>query len=322
MLGVGVIPVAAVEDRGTTTIGPVSTRNERFSISLDAVIVAVTNDVPRLLAVNDSQSGLPSIPSAPLDIEDDTTLDRGMRRAIKELTSLDVNYVEQLYTFGDAGRRPDATRGRAISVAYLALIQETAPAGDAQWVDWYELLPWEDHREGRPDVLEEIDAALGSWAAGDAERRERVAIAFAESWDGIRVLDRYEILYQAGLSGEYYHDHDLGSVDQVVGQTMPFDHRRIAATALGRVRGKFTYRPVVFELLAETFTLLELQRCVEALAGVRLHKQNFRRLVENSGLVEGTGSRASRGGRPAELFRYRPEVQLERPRPGLGQPYR
>ena len=70
---------------------------------------------------------------------------------------------------------------------------------------------------------------------------------------------------------------------------MLFDHRRILATAIARLRGKLKYRPVVFELMAPTFTLLELQRAVEALAGLRLHKQNFRRLVAEQGLVEGTG---------------------------------
>jgi len=59
---------------------------------------------------------------------------------------------------------------------------------------------------------------------------------------------------------------------------MALDHRRLLATALGRLRGKLKYRPVVFELLPTTFSLLRLQRVVEALAGVRLHKQNFRRL--------------------------------------------
>jgi hypothetical protein len=51
---------------------------------------------------------------------------------------------------------------------------------------------------------------------------------------------------------------------------------------------------------------------------VRLHKQNFRRLVEDQGLVERTGkfARISRG-RPAELFRYRREVLSERPAPGV-----
>ncbi|MDX1449541.1 MAG: hypothetical protein R3246_10825, partial [Acidimicrobiia bacterium] len=111
-------------------------------------------------------------------------------------------------------------------------------------------------------------------------------------------------------------------VARVPGVLLAFDPRRTAATALGRLRGKLTYRPVVFELLPETFTLLTLQRTVEALAGIRLHKQNFRRLVERNRLVEGTGRRApSRAGRPAELFRFRPDVLLERPRPGLGVPY-
>jgi hypothetical protein len=102
---------------------------------------------------------------------------------------------------------------------------------------------------------------------------------------------------------------------------MALDHRRILATALGRLRGKLKYRPVIFELLQPTFTLLQLQRVVEALAGVRLHKQNFRRLVETGGLVEGTGRQdAQTGGRPAELFVFRRDVLRERPAPGVGLP--
>src|SRR4030065_123507 len=34
-----------------------------------------------------------------------------------------------------------------------------------------------------------------------------------------------------------------------LGRPMEFDHRRILATALGRLRGKLNYRPQVFELL-------------------------------------------------------------------------
>ena len=95
--------------------------------------------------------------------------------------------------------------------------------------------------------------------------------------------------------------------------------RRLSATALGRLRGKLKYRPVVFELLPATFTLLRLQRVVEALAGAPLHKQNFRRLVEKGGLVEGRRVFDSPGkGRPAELFRFRREVLRERRAPGLG----
>jgi hypothetical protein len=103
-----------------------------------------------------------------------------------------------------------------------------------------------------------------------------------------------------------------------VGVPMAFDHRRILATAVGRLRGKIKYRPVVFELMPPAFTLSQLQRTVEALSGVRLHKQNFRRLVEQQGLVEETGDiTAATGGRPARLVRFRREVLLERPAPGL-----
>ncbi len=140
------------------------------------------------------------------------------------------------------------------------------------------------------------------------------------SWNEELVLERYELLYEAGLVAEAARDlgrerrwtaGDTGARDGV-------DHRRILATAIGRLRGKIKYRPVVFELMPPAFTLLQLQRTVEALAGVRLHKQNFRRLVEQQGLVEETGAMsAATGGRPARLVRFRREVLLERPAPGL-----
>jgi hypothetical protein len=141
------------------------------------------------------------------------------------------------------------------------------------------------------------------------------------------------LLYEAGLAVEAIYDQAPKAVQPVkrldsgpaagthVGQPMAFDHRRILATALGRLRGKIKYRPVIFELLPPTFTLWQLQRVVEALSGVRLHKQNLRRLLEKGGLVEGTGRLdASTGGRPAELFRFRRDVLRERPAPGVGLP--
>ena len=66
---------------------------------------------------------------------------------------------------------------------------------------------------------------------------------------------------------------------------MRFDHRRILATAIARLRAKLKYRPVVFELMPAEFTLTELQHTVEAISGRLLHKQNFRRLVEMEALV-------------------------------------
>ena len=66
------------------------------------------------------------------------------------------------------------------------------------------------------------------------------------------------------------------------GDLLSRQHRRILAMAIGRLRAKIKYRPVVFELMAVDFTLFELQKTVEAILGSRLHKQNFRRSEEHT----------------------------------------
>lgn len=318
-----------------------------FAIGLNAVIVAVTQEVPLILTVRhaettaskreaptgDRLAPADALPFGSLDPWADLTLEKALRGWVREQSGLELGYVEQLYTFGDRRRFRRAAAGtpRAISVAYLALMREAQPSGAAaaEWHGWYEYFPWEDWRAGRPPLLErEIAPALLAWARGGetkGARRERVEITFGlggAPWDGERVLERYELLYEAGLVAEARRDQGEGAqLRPALGRAMVLDHRRILATALGRLRGKLRYRPVVFELLPPSFTLLQLQRVVEALAGVRLHKQNFRRLVENGGLVEGTGRLTTRtGGRPAELFRFRREVLRERPAPGVGLP--
>jgi hypothetical protein len=145
------------------------------------------------------------------------------------------------------------------------------------------------------------------------------------AWGDERVLERYELLYEVGLVAEGRRDGRGADAAAArpwpEGQAMAADHRRILATAVARLRGKIKYRPVVFELMPEGFTLLQLQRAVEALAGVRLHKQNFRRLVEQQGLVEETGRViTATGGRPAREVRFREEVVLEHLAPGFRLP--
>lgn len=286
--------------------------------SLAAVILAVTDGEPRLLAVD--RDGVGALPSGPLP-DTTPTLEIGLRGWVREQTGFELGYVEQLYTFGDLRRGP-AAEGRHLSIAYLALVREAATAPGARWVDVYELFPWEDRRDDNGTAVTD---RLRAWAADDPDRLHRVRIAFGldgAPWDGIRCLDRYELLYESGSVAEYHRDRAATAPDDVPGSTpMATDHRRIAATALARMRGKLTYRPVVFELLPEEFTLRTLQTVVEALAGERLHTQNFRRLVESGGLVESTGRQdASTGGRPATLYRFRADVLLERPRPGVGRP--
>jgi hypothetical protein len=286
----------------------------QLTLSLDAVIVAVTADEPRILTTTGSApAGIPALPFGPLDTDRDATLELALRRWVATQTGRELGYVEQLYTFGDRDRQRDAPGTRYLSVAYLALVREAQPEPGAAWLDCYQILPWEDHRSGVPAVLgSQLQPALTAWAGASADRRHRLEANFGgrRPWDPIRVLERYELLYEAGLVPEYQRDHGRRlKADTAAGLELAHDHRRIVATALGRLRGKLKYRPVVFELLPETFTLSQLQGTVEALTGMRLHKQNFRRLVAQGRLVEPTGTfeRPARG-RPAGLFRFRREV--------------
>lgn len=307
----------------------------RVTVDLTAVIVAVTDADPRVLAVRAPGSGGDWLPSGPLQPAD-PTLQAGLRRWVERQTCQTLGYVEQLYTFGDRDRTLTGGEldpaSRALSLAYLALVREAAPAGGtaACWQSWYDFLPWEDRRAGDSGERQRIAERLLAWAdraSGEARqaRTDRVRLTFGLSeadWDEERALERYELMYEAGLVPEADIDHGRtpSSVAAACpGRPMGADHRRILATAIGRLRGKIKYRPVLFELMPQHFTLLQLQRTAEALSGGRLHKQNFRRLVETQGLVEETGETARyTGGRPAKLMRFRHDVTLERPAPGVG----
>jgi len=307
-----------------------------IEIGLTAAIVTVENEDPAILVTGEDAEPHVGLPFGPFDPLAHRTFEIGLRAFVQAQTALAVGYVEQLYTFGDRGRhaRPDDTGPHMVSVGYLALTRvpdNAAPlrAAGAGFEPWYRFFPWEDWREQRPEILDKVILPVLSEWAGRSDRpepgralgrRERLRLCFGpggSTWDEERVLDRYELLYEAGLIEEARRDGREAALARhplpPLGHPMRFDHRRILATAIARLRAKLKYRPVVFELMPQEFTLTELQRTVEAISGRHLHKQNFRRLVETAALVEPTGDvLTATGGRPAALFRFRREVLAER----------
>ena len=288
---------------------------------LTAVIVAVTEGQPRVLTIEHGQA-LPSGPFQPSH----RSLQSGLRSWVETQTHHPLGYVEQLYTFADQDRK-QGTLGRVVSVSYLGLTQEApvVEGWDAAWQPWYRFFPWEDYRGSERALAETVlGPALYAWAdrapdpATLRDRQRRATIAFGlrgQRWNEELVLQRYELLWEAGLAAEGQPaDADLpDAMKRALGEPMRHDHRRILATGIARLRAKIKYRPVVFELMPAAFTLLQLQRSVEALAGRLLHKQNFRRLIDQQALVEETGDVTTEtGGRPAKLFRFRREVLAER----------
>lgn len=314
-------------------------------IGLSAVIVSVQSQEPKVFIVRGAEHALSAgvhptneegdaLPFGPFEPDKHATLELGLRSWVTSQTPLNPGYVEQLYTFGNRGRYAGqaAESSRVVSIGYLALTQpeQTKITDKVFWGDWYSYFPWEDWREGRPKIISDvIELGLKRWVASaeskdeKANRRMRADLCFGLDdipWDEEKVLERYELLYEARLVYESIRDKGI-KVDYVLvpGRSMLYDHRRILATAMGRLRGKLKYRPVVFELVPPEFTLLHLQKTVEAIVGHTLHKQNFRRLVEGSGMVEEIAGKksAEAGGRPAALFRFRRDVVFERPAPGV-----
>jgi len=322
-----------------------ATSADAIIIGLSAVVVAVENNEPKVFIVRGAEHALSvgvnptneegdALPFGPFAPDQHATLEAGLRAYVTDQTPLNPGYIEQLYTFGNRGRYAGQTdeHQRVVSIGYLALTHQTRLRTTEKlfWGDWYSYFPWEDWRLGKPKIINDvIELGLKRWVAlGDSKedkitRRTRADICFGlggSPWDEEKVLERYELLYEARLVYEAIRDKGT-KVDYVLvpGRSMLYDHRRILATAMGRLRGKLKYRPVVFELVPPEFTLLHLQKTVEAIVGHALHKQNYRRLVEGSGMVEEiTGKKsAEAGGRPAALFRFRKEVVFERPAPGI-----
>lgn len=313
--------------------------NAGIEIGLNAAVVAVIDDEPVVLAIRAEEEGrgIEGLPTGPFSPVHHRTLETGLRSWVEAQTGLSLGYAEQLYTFADRGRhaQPGDASPHMMSIGYLLLAHASGqPLQRGAWTSWYDFFPWEDWRKGRPEIIgREIEPRLREWVArpalGESEdrhlgREERIRISFGIGgpWDEEKVLDRYELLYEVGMIEEARRDGREASLAwgalPRLGEPMRYDHRRILATAIGRVRGKIKYRPVVFELMGDEFTLFELQKTVEAILGPHLHKQNFRRLVESAGLVEPTGEVKNRtGGRPAKLFRFRRVVLTERPSPGV-----
>ncbi|MBR0872414.1 hypothetical protein JQ633_18775 [Bradyrhizobium tropiciagri] len=290
-----------------------------ITADLVAVLVAVTDGTPKIMTI----AGGSALPSGPFEFSH-RSLQTALRAWVEAQTGHPLGYVEQLYTFADRGRSGDAGTPHSVSISYLGLTREDqVGAGfEAHWSGWYGYFPWEDHRAGVPPFLAKvITPKLKAWAksapppALQRERWQRCAINFGlddRAWNEELVLQRYELLYESGLIPETGREHGRDTAI-VPGKPMTADHRRILATGIARLRAKIKYRPVVFELMPAEFTLLQLQRSVEALAGRLVHKQNFRRLIEQQELVEETGAMAADTvGRPAKLFRFRHAVLAER----------
>ena len=301
-------------------------RDQRIGVDLSAVIIAVTNDEPIVRLVS-AATGEARLPSADFDPREHGSLDEALRSSVLDETGLDLGHVEQLQA---ALCQPNGTA--RLSIGFLALAHATddmsrTSSTDTSWRSWYTHFPWEDWRRGKPLILSNVvEPKLMAWIdQGNANAKHRhdcVRMLFGidgGSWDEEKVLERFDLLAEAGLLADLRPQDTFNSGTKGHSAApLRLDHHRFLAMAMSRLRARIKYRPVIFDLMPPLFTLFELQRTVEAILGPHLHKQNFRRLVEHMGLVEPTDEvKTHTGGRPAKLFRFRSSVMLERCQPGV-----
>ena len=92
---------------------------------------------------------------------------------------------------------------------------------------------------------------------------------------------------------------------------LPFDHGRIVATAVGRVRNKSQFSSLPVHLCPEPFTLPQLHAIYQALIGEAINPVSFRRKMDELAILEAMpgAKRADGAHRPAQLYRLKDEFR-------------
>ena len=266
-----------------------------LAIGLTAAIVAAREDEPLILTLRPGADAPTALPSGEFDPLRHRTFEIGAARLRRRADRRAHRLCRAaLYLRGSRTPRPRRRPRSAHRLDRLSRADAARRAGAGprrRLSPLVRFFPWEDWREGRPELIETtilpgleswVDEAPGEISSSGLSRRARLNLLFKSQGRGFfeeNVLERYELLYEAGLVEEALRDGRRTALRRgplaPLGLAMRHDHRRILATAMGRLRAKMKYRPVIFELMPPEFTLTELQRTVEAISGRRRTSRIF-----------------------------------------------
>ena len=271
-----------------------SSKYEKPSVTVDVLIFTIFNekndnyrklDEKKLSLLLIKRGGHPfkgkwAIPGGFISMNE--SLEEGAKRELYEETNVKDIYLEQLYTYGDVNRDP---RTRVISSSYMALVSSDKldvkagdDAADARWfsVD-YKLISTTVNKEKKESI-----------------KRYRLEL-FNEDIVLSCVIDDVEL---------YVGGHKERKMVVVESNDLAFDHGKIIAYAIERLRNKIEYTDIAFNLMNEYFTLSELQQVYEIILNKELLKANFRRKISDY-VIETNNYTEKKGGyRPSKLYRF------------------
>ncbi|MGN7399882.1 NUDIX hydrolase [Cytobacillus praedii] len=267
---------------------------ERPSVTTDMVILTVTEEeadsyrkLPekelRVLLIR--RGGHPFLGKWALPggfVRPNETTEQAAVRELSEETGVEDVYLEQLYTFSDIGRDP---RTWVISCSYMALINsgnlELKAGDDAADASWFKV-SFRPLREQKELIEDGYIKTLEYELRLSSEEEELTAVvAKTMTTKTTSTGTDYEIVSNDGLA---------------------FDHAKIIACAIERLRGKVNYTDIALHLMPKFFTLTELQQVYEVITDKELLKAAFRRKVAD--LVAETDHYTENAGhRPSRLYR-------------------
>ncbi|MNB90267.1 Bifunctional NMN adenylyltransferase/Nudix hydrolase [compost metagenome] len=210
------------------------------------------------------------------------TTEQAAARELREETGVDDVYLEQLYTFSDIGRDP---RTWVMSCSYMALVAgsqlELKAGDDAADAAWFKV----SHR-----LLREGKELTDDGYVKTQQYELRLSSHEAEL---AAVVERTVTVKQSSTATSY---------SIVSNDGLAFDHAKIIAYAIERLRGKVNYTDIALNLMPKLFTLTELQQVYEVILDKELLKAAFRRKVAD--LVTETDHYTENAGhRPSRLYR-------------------
>jgi ADP-ribose pyrophosphatase YjhB (NUDIX family) len=275
---------------------------ERPSVTVDMLIFTVTNEekknyrtLPKkeLKLLMIKRGDHPCIGQWALPggfVEMNESLEQAAVRELKEETSIDNVYMEQLYTWGDVARDP---RTRIISTSYMALVDSNSlnvmaddDADDAKWFS-VEYKVFQEQKTLTKDGYE-------------LQRLYKLTLCDDEEENKLEAVIKKIKVVKGRTSRVYTELKECSGI--------AFDHAQIIGYAIERLRTKIEYTDIAFNLMPELFTLTELQQVYEIILDTDLLKANFRRKTAHM-VLETNDFTKDAGHRPSKLYRFNTDWQ-------------